>query len=158
MKFLKEIRFPADRDTVFAMLADPAFREEVAREAGADTWDIDVTEVGDGIRATVDTSQSTQGLPSAAVKILGSSFDIAQEENWSSPTEGTLGVTIPGKPGSVKGTVSLREDGAETVQTVDAEIKVSIPLIGGKVEKIIGSALGSVLKTQQSVGADWLGR
>jgi hypothetical protein len=66
-------------------------------------------------------------------------------------------VTIPGKPGRVTGTVRLREDGAETVQTVDAEVKVSIPLVGGKVEKIICSALGHVLTVQQRVGADWLG-
>jgi hypothetical protein len=42
------------------------------------------------------------------------------------------------------------------VQTVDAEIKVGIPLIGGKVEAIIGSALGRVLKIQQRVGGEWL--
>lgn len=157
MRFHKEIRFPAGHDAVWAMLADPAFRERVAQEAGAGAYDVSVRPQGDGMVATVRSTQSTDGLPSAATKVLGSSYDIEQEETWESPQAGTLRVSIPGKPGRVTGTVSLRGDGAETVQSVDAEVKVSIPLVGGKVEKIIGSALGHVLKVQERVGADWLG-
>lgn len=156
MKFHKEIRFTGDLETVFAMLADKAFREKVAETAGADTWQVTVEERGAGAHAVVDTSQSTAGFPGPAVKVLGSHFDIHQEEEWTSPTEGTMLVTIPGKPGSVHGTVTLRQVGSEVVQTVDADIKVGIPLVGGKIEKLIGSAVGSVLRTQESVGADWL--
>lgn len=156
MRFHKEIRFPAAHDAVWAMLADPAFRERVAQEAGSGRHDVSVRPQGGGLVATVRSTQSTQGLPSAATKLLGSSYQIEQEETWESPRAGTLRVSIPGKPGRVVGTVSLREDGAQTVQTVEAEVTVSIPLVGRKVEKVIGSALGHVLKVQQRVGADWL--
>jgi hypothetical protein len=44
----------------------------------------------------------------------------------------------------------------ETADGVRSVIKVGIPLVGGKVETIIGSALGRVLKVQQRVGAEWL--
>lgn len=157
-KFHKEIRFTGDLAEVFAMLADKAFREKVAESAGAESWTVTVEQRGEGVKAVVDTSQSTAGFPGVAQKVLGSHFDIHQEEDWTSPTDGTMTVTIPGKPGSVRGTVTLHQDGAEVVQTVDADIKVSIPLVGGKVESLIGSAVGSVLKTQQRVGADWLAR
>ncbi|HEY3014257.1 MAG TPA: DUF2505 domain-containing protein [Nocardioides sp.] len=156
LKFTKEIRFPGSAEVVAAMLSDKAFRERVAQEAGAASYSVLVEETADGVRSVIDTSQPTDGLPGVAAKFLGSTFDIHQEEVWSSATSGRLTVSIPGKPGTVNGTVSLTEQGEETVQTVDAVIKVGIPLVGGKVETIIGSALGRVLKVQQRVGAEWL--
>jgi len=156
VRFIKEIRFPGNAEVVVAMLTDKAFRERVAQEAGAASYSVVVEETGQGVKSVIDTSQPTDGLPGVAAKFLGSTFDIHQEEVWSSTTAGLLTVTIPGKPGTVNGTVSLAEHGKETVQTVHAEIKVGIPLIGGKVEAIIGSALGRVLKIQQRVGGEWL--
>jgi len=156
VRFTKEIRFPGNAEAVAAMLTDKAFRERVAQEAGAASYSVVVEQTGEGVKSVVDTSQPTDGLPGVAAKFLGSSFDIHQEELWTTATKGLLTVTIPGKPGTVRGTVSLAEQGEETVQTVDAEIKVGIPLIGSKVEAIIGSALGRVLKIQQRVGGEWL--
>lgn len=157
MRFTKDIRFPATPEQTRAMLLDRGFREQVAREAGASSYDVTVDERADGTtRASVETAQPAGDLPSVARKFIGSELRIVQSETWTSADRADLDVAIPGAPGSIRGTIALRPDGEETVQTVDAEIKVKVPLIGGQVEKMIGSVLGSVLKLQQRVGREWL--
>jgi hypothetical protein len=157
LKFHKQIRFAAPVAEVYAMLGDPAFREKVASEAGADSYDVTITPNGpDGFASVVETQQSSAELPGVARKFLGDHYTIRQEETWAEPDEGALDVTIPGTPGMVGGVVALEADGDGTLQTVDADIKVGIPLIGGKVEKLIGQVLGNLLKLQERVGNDWL--
>ena len=157
MRFSKAITFDAPPDVVFAMLSDPEFRMRCAAEAGADSYDATVTPNGDGIDATLDTEQSTQGLPGLARKFLGSTFALHQEEHWSSPSLGTMTVTVP-NAGSFHGTVSLAASGTGSVQTVEADVKVGIPLVGGKIEALVCSGIGHSVKIQQRVGADWLTR
>ena len=149
MKFFKEFTFDGPPEDVFAVLSDEGFRTDVAKAAGASSYDVSVTSrTGGGMEAVMDTRSPTTDLPSAATRVIGDTLHTHQVEKWSSPTSGTLEVTMPGKPGSVKGTISLKPQDEQTVMTVDAEVKVKIPLVGGTVEKIIGRAVGSVLKLQ----------
>ena len=157
MRFEKSFELPGGVEDVRRVLDDPEFREEVAREAGATQVDVTVESHDDGsVMAVVDTRQPTTGMPSLATKFLGSELAIHQEEEWHSPAGATLVVTIPGQPGKVTGTVSLTESGGVTVQRVEADVKVSIPFVGGKIETLIGSVLGHVLKIQAARTAAWL--
>lgn len=156
MRFHKQIEFGAPPDVVWAMLADRDFRESVAREAGSASYDIAVTETDTGLRATIDTRQPATGLPGFARRIVGHELAIHQEEHWSPAGTGTLEVSIPGRPGHVKGDVALTQVGSGTVQTVDAEVKVHLPLVGGRIETMICQVLGNLLKLQGRVGERWL--
>lgn len=156
MRFEKQIRFPAAVDAVHAMLVSPEFRERVAAEAGASRWDVRVEETPEGIRSVVDSAAPTAGLPGFVRKVVGAEMPIHQEELYVSPTEGRLDVSMTGKPGSLTGTIRLTADGADTVQTVTADVVVSIPLLGGKLEKLICQVMGNLLKIQGRVGAEWL--
>jgi hypothetical protein len=44
-------------------------------------------------------------------------------------------VEVQGVPTRIDGTVTLSADGGGTRQDVEADVKVSIPLLGGKLEK-----------------------
>ena len=50
---------------------------------------------------------------------------------------GNLGIESPGKPTSASGTIRLEPDGAGTREVVELEIKVKVPLIGGKLERLM---------------------
>ena len=67
-------------------------------------------------------------------------------------------MTIPGKPGEMKGTARLTESGGVTTETVDLDIKVGIPLVGGKIEGLIADLLLKALKVENRVGRDYLSR
>lgn len=156
MKFSHEIRYAAGADDVYAMLGEQAFRDQVCEASGTLAHTVQVTPSGTGMAVVVDRTMPADGIPSFATKFVGDKIQVVQKETWTGPTEATLEVTIPGKPGHMRGTVTLAESGGQTVETVSGDIKVSIPLVGGKLESLIGDLLASALRTEGKVGARWL--
>jgi hypothetical protein len=142
---------------VSAMLDDPAYRDEVVRaQGGVGTFEI--TTDGEVTTAVVDQVLPAAGLPSFATKFVGSEINIVQREGWTSAEYADLHVTIPGKPGQMVGSISLVEDGGTTTETVDVEITVNIPLVGGRIEKLIAEMLRKALRAEEQVARDYLSR
>jgi hypothetical protein len=156
MQFFHEMRYAAAPAEVRTMLADPVFRDKVAESGGGFEREIRIEPQGSGMSVLVDQKQRHRGLPSIAQKIVGDTVHVVQREHWSDDANATLEVTIPGKPGSMHGTITLGADGAGTVETVAAEIKVHVPLVAGKLEKLIASLLESALRNEQQVAQAWL--
>lgn len=156
-KLTHEMRYDgATLDQVVAMLRDPAFREAVCEYQRYPRRDITVTPVGEGMSVRLDQYRPTDDVPSFARKLVGSELNILQEEEWSSPTSGRLSVTIPGKPGSMTGTITLAEVDGGVTETVDAEVVAKIPLIGGKLEDFISGIFLRALKAENKVGVRFL--
>ena len=153
-----ELTYDAPVEAVTAMLADPAFREEVCRYQKFTRYDVTVDVDGETKKVVIDQWQPTQGMPSFAKKIVGDETNIVQEEHWTSPTYGDITVTIPGKPGTMTGTAVVAASGAGTVETVTLTVKVNIPLVGGKLEGLIADLLLKALKAENKVGRDYLSR
>lgn len=154
-----EMEYPGHTpEQVYAMLSDPAFREEVCERQKYPKRTVTITPSGDGMEVRVDQYRPATEVPSFARKLVGDEINILQEEQWSSPTDAALSVTIPGKPGSMIGTVALRGHDGGTTETVAVEVKVNIPLLGGKLEDFIGGMLLRALKAENKVGVDWLAR
>ena len=72
-----------------------------------------------------------------------------QTENWTSPTAADVRLAIPGKPGEAVGTLELVESGGTTTETVVLDVSVKIPLVGGKIEKLIAGIIDSALDVEQ---------
>ncbi len=153
-----ELTYDAPVEAVTAMLADPAFREEVCRAQGCVRYDVSVDVEGETKKVRIDQWQPTAGMPSFAKKIVGEETNIVQDEAWSSPTHGDIEVRIPGKPGDMSGTASIAASGGGTVETVTLTVKVNIPLVGGKLEGLIADLLLKALKAENRVGRDYLSR
>ena len=156
MKFSHQMTYDAPPTEVRAMLADPAFREKVCVAMHATRHDVTVEESGSGMTVLVDQTQPANGIPSFAKKFVGDEIQIVQREEWGGATSSSLLVEIPGKPGALNGSIALAADGGRTVETVSGDIKVKIPMIGGKLEGLIGDLLSSALKAEQRVGRAWL--
>ncbi|WP_323791135.1 DUF2505 domain-containing protein [Nocardioides sp.] len=153
-----ELSYDAPIDAVTAMLADPAFREEVCRYQRCVRYDVAIDVSGETKKVRIDQWQPTKGMPSFAKKIVGEETNVVQEETWTSPTHGDLKMSIPGKPGDMSGTASIAESGVGTVETVTLTVKVNIPLVGGKLEGLIADLLLKALKAENKVGRDYLSR
>jgi uncharacterized protein YndB with AHSA1/START domain len=156
MRFTHEMEYDAPIADVQAMLADPDFRERVCEAANTVRHEVTITPNGAGMSVAVDQVQPADGIPSFAKKIVGDEIEVLQREEWSDPAAATLEVSIPGKPGHLKGTITLTEDGERTLEVVDAEVKVHIPMLGGKLEKLIADLLASALRSEHKVGRAWL--
>jgi hypothetical protein len=153
-----DLRYDAPMADVYAMLADPAFREEVCERQGVLRSMVTVDPDESGMEVTIDQVQAARGIPSFAKKFVGDEINIVQQETWHSATTGDLRMTIPGKPGEMSGTARLAESGGVTTQTVALDIKVNIPLVGGKIEGLISDLLLKALKVENRVGRDYLSR
>ncbi len=159
-KMTQDLTYDAPASAVAAMLADPAFREEVVEAQHVLRHDVQVTgdpAAGSGT-VTVEQVQAAHGLPSFARKFVGDEIEIVQAETWTSSTAAELHVSIPGKPGQMAGTIRLSESGGTTTETVDLDITVGIPLVGGKIEGMVADMLLKALRTEQKVGRDYLSR
>ncbi|MCG8152003.1 DUF2505 family protein, partial [Pimelobacter simplex] len=71
MRYSRELAYDAAPDEVFAMLADPAFREKVAAAQQVVSVTVTATPAGTGVSLVVDQVQNTAGLPAIAKKIAG---------------------------------------------------------------------------------------
>lgn len=157
-KIKHELTYDAPVEDVAGMLADPSFREEVCDHQRVLRHEVSITGSGAGMKVRVEQVQPAKGLPSFATRFVGDEITIVQTEDWTSASGADLEVAIPGKPGDMKGTISLEEHGGQTVETVALEVKVSIPLVGGKIEGLVADMLIKALKAENEVGRTYLAR
>lgn len=156
MKFRHELRYDAPPADVFAMLADPDFRRAVGTAQDVVSAEVTITPQGDGFVLRNDQVQKTAGLPSIAQKFVSDTTRAVQHEDWSGPRAASVVIEAPGKPAEIKGTARLEDAAGGTLEVVELEVKVKVPLIGGKLEALLADRLHEALDAENAVGRRWL--
>lgn len=153
-----DLAYDAPMAEVVAMLADPAFREEVCTYQRVLRSEVTVEFVDGRTEVNIDQMHGGGSIPSFAKRFVGDEINIVQHESWTTATEGSIHVAIPGKPGEMSGTLGLSESAGTTTERVDLTIRVGIPLVGGKIESLIFDLLLKALKAENKVGILYLSR
>lgn len=144
-------------EEVRAMLADPEFRRAVCAFQQVEDSAVTIEEYDDGsMTVDLDRVYGTAQVPSFARKFVGTTIDLVQREEWSTPTEATFEVSIPGKPGQITGTAALSQSGPDSVESVHMDVRVSVPLVGGKLEDLIAGLMRDAFRAENKVGLKWL--
>lgn len=156
MLFRNELSYDASPDQVFAMLADPEFREAVCAAQDVISAEVDVTSTGNGVSLTIDQQQRTGDLPSFARAFAGDATRAIQREEWADSTGATVRIEAPGKPSEISGTITLRPEGSRTVEIVELDVKIKVPLVGGKLEKLLAERIRDGMDVEHGVGIAWL--
>ena len=146
------VRYDAPVGAVHAMLTDRAFREKASRAQGTTSVDVSVS----GTMVTIDMVQPNTDIPSFAKKIAGESTRAIQTETWSDETTADFEVASPGKPIAISGTRTLVADGEGTLDTFTGEARAKVPLVGGKIEKLVVQKLKDGWDIEHGVGVAWL--
>jgi uncharacterized protein DUF2505 len=140
MRMQLEHHYDQDVETVYALITDPEFINRKYTALGSTDIAIDRSETDEGGCEIVAKRTVTVDLPGFAKRVMTPSNTAVQTEKWSAADD--LGartseyhVQIQGLPSTITGTLTLSPDAGGTKQVIDAEVKVSIPLIGGKLEK-----------------------
>ena len=70
---------------------------------------------------------------------------------------GSLAVDFHGAPTSLRGRIDVvpSADGGSTVR-ITADFKASVPLVGGKIEKLASPIIVDVIDSEQRTGTAWL--
>lgn len=151
-----DLAYDAPPDDVFAMLSDPTFRERVCEAQDVVSHEVSVTTAGDGFTYVNDQVQRTEGLPSFAARFAGETTRAVQREEWPDRNGGSLVIETPGKPSDVRGSVRLEPGGGGTTEVVEVEVTVKVPLLGGKLEKLVGDQVRHGFDVEHAVGTAWL--
>jgi hypothetical protein len=136
-------RYAATPDQMIEMMAKPDYLTAKYEALGDIEFKVEDQTVSDGGLNLKISRVVSANLPDLAKKVLGESSELIQEENWSTAgADKTANITIdsPGKPVKIHGTAEIKPVGdAECDYTVKFEIKASIPLVGGKIEKMVAA-------------------
>jgi hypothetical protein len=155
MRLRHELAYDAPPGDVLSMLADPLFWDKVADATGALSSTATAATEGATTRIVVDQQQAVTGVPGFAKKFVGDSTRAITTQVWQGQ-QATVQVETPGKPTSIAGTASLAENGTGSTLTYDLEVKASVPLVGGKLEKLVVELTTEGFDKEQAVGAAWL--
>ena len=136
----------------------PAFRDQVCEAQGGTARDVTIETDGDGRRRSSTRPSRPTGLPSLREEFVGDRSTSCSASSGPRRTYADLQVTIPGKPGEMEGTMTLTRPAAPTTETVEIEIKVGIPLVGGKLEGLVADMLRKALHAENKVGRGYLSR
>ena len=159
MRFRHVNSYDATPAQVHAMLTTSAFREEVCSYQRALEHSVEISEAGGTTTVVITQTQAMDGAPAAARKLVGSSVKIVQREGWHAPDHADFAMEIPGKPGHLRGSVELVDKGDGSCEEVfTGEVKVNVPLVGGKLEGFVADILTRALRREGRVGVTWLER
>jgi len=149
-----DMTYDAPQASVIAMLADPAFREQVCEAQRATSKTVSIS----GIPGTVDIAftQETAGVPSFAKKFVGSTITVSQHETWSTPKAATIDIDAGIPIADIKGSVALAERGAQTIETITLQVNVKVPLLGGKLEALVADMMRKALTKEYETGKAYL--
>jgi len=162
VKLIAQLHFDAEPDEVFAMLTDTDFQSHKCVENGSVAYEVDIDEHRDG-SATITTMRvmPTDKAPDYVRAIIGGRLTVREVDTWGPPAAdgtrtGTIHVEIEGSPVKVNGKLTMRRSGSSTVNAIDAEVKASVPFLGGKIEKAVEPVLQAALRVEQREGVKWL--
>lgn len=143
---------------VFTALVDESYlRDRLAVLGGTDARLVSY-DAADG-RTSYQLKQgvSAEHLPSVAKGLLGGDLVIHRAEVWTGAgTTGTVEVTINGVPGKLDGTLVLADHAGGSSLTLTGQVKVSIPLMGGKLETMIAEQVAKLLDKENEFTTEWL--
>jgi hypothetical protein len=103
-----------------------------------------------------------RNLPGVVTQVHRGDLCVRREETWSPLTDGATTASIRGcvlhAPVSVAGTAVLSALAASGGARLDVHltVHVRIPLIGGKLEKLIGTQLTTLVSEEQRFTTMWL--
>ncbi len=156
MKLTESYEYPATPDQVFALVSDQSFREESCERQGATDYTVDITDEG-GRTVIKIVRTMTSDMPDFIKKLTGDSVTVTQVEKWG-PADATgartadITVDIHGQPARMQGTSAIAPSGEGAVMSVDGDVKVSIPLIGRRIEPEVAKAISASLADEVEYG------
>jgi len=158
MKFTAQMNYPsATPDAVFALLVDADFRGEVCEATHALDYDVGIEVHHNGAASVRVHRVMPAEVPDFVRRLVGDRIDVVQTEEWRPPRAdgrrtADLLVQIRGQPARVTGAVTLERDGSGVRESIQGELKVSIPMVGRKVEPEIAKGILYAIRKEEERG------
>lgn len=160
MELTQSASYDATPEQIFAIVTDPAFREQACEKTRALSYQVTVTESGGDTVVRVQREMPSDDVPDIARKFVGSTLTVVQTETWhpAGPDGSRVADVrgeIPGTPVSLKGTARITGGAGQAVQAIELDVKVAVPLIGKKIEPFVVDAIRSGLVKEHELAHAW---
>lgn len=156
MKVKESFTYPdTDVESVYALITDPAFREDAVAAVGGQDIEVTIEPTGDGHTVTVIQTQPAK-VPDFIKKFVGEAVMAKQTETWAgSDVDGNRSAdvkfTVIGQPAGMLAKVKLFGEG-DVSFVVEGELKVNVPFIGRKIEPEIAKLISASLRSDVEQG------
>jgi hypothetical protein len=152
--------YDATPEEVFAIVTDKTFREQACEKTKALSYDVNVSQSSGDTVVRVSREMEAKDIPDMAKKFVGQTLTVVQTETWHpAAADGSRKADVSGEiantPVTLKGTASITPNGAQTVQAIDLDVKVAVPLIGRKMEPFVVDAIRNGLQKEHDLGREW---
>lgn len=163
MQFDEKYTYPASFDQVWKMYSDPAFTRQRLAEAQLEGLTVDVDGAGtDNLRITASGTVNPDVLPAQVRRFISGALKVTYTEGWRREGDGANGtsdVDVKGAPVHLKAESSLQQLSAnETQRHMVGELKIRIPLLGGRLEKQAISFVPMLTKGELAAAKKYLGQ
>jgi hypothetical protein len=136
-------------EAVYAVISGEQWAAERDKAFGDGSRTESRTVGEDGAVTLVVSRGLPDGIPGFLEKFLPKGGRANQTEAWGPAVDGARRGTwqgeIPGAPATVGGTMALEPTASGTRYVVRGEVKVHIPLVGGKAESFVADMIGKLL-------------
>lgn len=141
MQFEQTHSFDKGADAVIRMFTDRAYFERKYAQIARAYEVLEHEQDGDDFRIRCRvTIESDAPLPGFAKKFMGETMDVVQTDEWNAATRtGKLTLELPGVPAELSADMAVSEAGDGAQNTLRWTIKCNIPLVGGKLEKVLAA-------------------
>ena len=154
--------YTATVEQVHTAFSDEDYWLSRLEHSGADTATLDsMTTHADGsVEVTTTQSLRADRLPAVATQFHPGDLSVVRQEKWApvsgGEAHGEIAGHIPGAPASLLGKAVLRPAGSGSRLEFTATVEVNIPLLGGKIETLIGGALAELFIAEQRFTTAWI--
>ena len=150
-------------EQVHRAFGDEEYWLERLADSGADDYSLDsMTVNGEGSDVVTTQTLRADRLPGVVTQFHRGDLSFVREETWTPISDGLATATvkgaITGAPATLSGTALLApaKSGAGSRLEFNASVEVKVPLVGGKIENFIGSALVDLLIAEQRFTTVWI--
>ncbi|WP_418004832.1 DUF2505 domain-containing protein [Mycobacterium sp. PDNC021] len=113
-----------------------------------------------GTDITTTQTMRAAGLPGIVTQFHFGDLSLVREEYWGPLTDGraagTVRSRVPGAPATITGSGVLSPTTGGARLEFSALVEVRIPLVGGKLEAMLGQQLRYLIELEQKFTTDWI--
>lgn len=156
--------YPISVEPVHAAFCEQRYWLARLAESGADAATLDEIWIDtDGTIEVVTTVHLHRDrLPAVATQFHRGDLEIVRNERWSPIRNGNSHAAVTGEilraPVSLSGDAVLAPSEAGSRLKFAGTVRVDIPLVGGKIEGVIGAKLAELMAAEQRFTSQWVAR
>lgn len=142
-------------EVLAAQTSESALRHRLAGLGGPGSALLGYTPTPEGVRFTLRQGVAEDKLPSVVRTLHNGDLFVERQEEWTQRT-GDVHATVSGVPGDITVRRTIAEEGGRTVVRSTGEVKIRIPLVGGKLESFVAGEITRLLAREAELTTQWL--